>query len=390
MKCPVCGKKSQHIQCPDCGFDSSRDYEKYPTLAPVGKASAISALQKQWEQLEKTDKVIRKKRPWLALIACVAILVLGIGIGAGLGREKPVPTEHAENVQMQIPPEIAQQTVPLETTMQTTPLEATIETTPPETTEPIVQVTYQPGEEPWKDNILRSDEVPTDKNGYYSESIFVIHPVFGSEYRREQIASVTFLDTLTDAPEDAWDASEAGDGRVLAWVIPNGELYDLYIGAEGGISTGVSCRWLFAGYTNTEYFRNMDFLHTDKTLDMRSMFDSCRTIRSLDLLGFDTANVQNMSAMFHSCSNLTSLDLSSFDTSKVQNMNTMFYLCTSLTSINLSSFKTTNVKYMNSMFHGCSFLISLDLRSFDTSGVKEMKKMFYDCPAGDDWQHLLK
>ena len=32
MKCPVCDQENPSMLCPRCGFDASRDYEKYPTL----------------------------------------------------------------------------------------------------------------------------------------------------------------------------------------------------------------------------------------------------------------------------------------------------------------------------------------------------------------------
>lgn len=34
-QCPVCGKENTALQCAACGFDGSRDYEGYPTLAPL-------------------------------------------------------------------------------------------------------------------------------------------------------------------------------------------------------------------------------------------------------------------------------------------------------------------------------------------------------------------
>lgn len=145
MVCPVCGKKSQYVRCPDCGFDSSRDYERYPTLAPVGKTPAVSALQKEWQKKGKTTELPRKKRPWMAMIACAAMLVLGIGIGAGFAGGKQASTEPNESVQKQVPPETALQAVLPETTVQTTPMTTTptpVVTVPPapEITAPISRV----------------------------------------------------------------------------------------------------------------------------------------------------------------------------------------------------------------------------------------------------------
>lgn len=327
MVCPVCGRKSQYNRCPDCGFDSTQDYEKYPTLGPIGNVPAVSALRKEWEKKGTGTGTDWKKRLLPVMIACAAVLIICIGIG--FSTENPVSTEPGESIQGEMPQE-------------TSGLAA----------------------ESWRQNVLRSDEIPLQANNTISFEYAQEYPVFGSEFRRNQILSVTFLDTLADAPEEAWDVSEAGDGRVLAWVIPNGGLYDLYIGAEGGISAGESCAYLFCGYTNTVRMENLEFLHT--------------------------RNVQNAGHMFGWCSSLTALDASSFDTANMRDMIAMFFACESLTDLKLTNFSTENVQRMINMFAFCESLTSLDLSGFDTANVQFTTDMFYKCPAGDDWQHLLK
>ena len=44
MKCPVCESNLNAPLC-SCGYDASKDYAKYPTLGPVGKAAPASALR---------------------------------------------------------------------------------------------------------------------------------------------------------------------------------------------------------------------------------------------------------------------------------------------------------------------------------------------------------
>ena len=195
----------------------------------------------------------------------------------------------------------------------------------------------------WKNNVLRSDAVP---DGIDSD-VLKKYSVFGCRYRREEIQSVTFLDTLADMPADSWDVSEAGNRSVLAWVRRNGSLYDLYIGAEGGMRTGKNCQTLFAGYANAKRITFGGVLHTE--------------------------GAEVMARMFYGCGSLTELDLSSFDTSGVQDMHWMFYGCRSLKYLDLSSFDTSGVKNMGAMFYGCSSLKNLDLSSFDTSGVKSIR-----------------
>ena len=126
MKCPVCDNVNTSMLCPKCGFDSSRDYEKYPTFGPVGRVPSASGLRAQREESENPESVTGRpesnpvpvkqhpkvpvKQPtkvpvWLMAAACVLTMVLGIGIGAGLAGGKTEPTEPGESAQMQEPQE---------------------------------------------------------------------------------------------------------------------------------------------------------------------------------------------------------------------------------------------------------------------------------------------
>ena len=308
---------------------------------------------------EKPKKAPGRPRwVFLALIAgaCALLVGLGIWIGAGFGSSKT--TQPPESAQLQSPPET---------------------TTTPESTAP-----SEPG---WEANLLRADPVP-----YQSEDVLdwddeaKVFPVFGSEYRREQIASVTFLDTLSDAPEDTWDVSAAGDGRVMAWVTPANELYDLYIAAEGGVNAANACSDLFSGYSNAKTINFVEAFHTTGATDMSCMFLGCDALRDLNLSNFNTSAVQDMSGMFFQCEALTELNLSCFDTSAVQDMSCMFFRCDSMTDLTLGdSFDTSAVQDMNSMFCCCFSLKDLTLGdSFDTSAVQDMSGMFMLCRSLKD------
>ena len=306
-------------------------------------------------------------------------------------------------------------------------------TAPAETTAPTL-----PAEET---NILRQFILPPNTSGDGEYSNFV----YESPYLREQIKSITIVDTLANAPEECWDASEAHNGAVLVWVEPNGELYDLYIGAEGGVWAGQSARNMFRGYTNAERIDFGGAFHTEDVRDMYGMFLYCESLRELDLSSFDTSLVTDMSSMFSGChaletvelgsfdtarvelmgnmfdwcTSLLELDLSNFDTANVNNMGGMFAHCESLTRLDLSSFRTPNLTLMVYMFDGCSSLTEVDVSGFDTSSVTSMGylfrdcdslteldlshfdmssvsgdyctyKMFHNCPAGSEWKHLLK
>ena len=317
--------------------------EKRPPMPPQHPAHVLAKMEKSRQQKEKLKRL-------LPIAALVTVLVIALGIWIGVSIGKPDPTEPPPPVTTTAPPET---TVPPETTAPPETTEPNETTAPPETTVP---------PEPWKTNILRSDEMPRDEDGSYVIACSE-YSVFGSDYQRGQIHAVTFLDTLSGAPADAWDVSKAGDGSVMAWVEPDSDLYRLTIAGEGGVSAGTSCHDLFSGYRNMTRISFGGNFHTDTVQDMSNMFYLCDSLTSLDLRSFDTTAVQDMRWMFGYCYSLTSLDLRSFDTSAVQDMGSMFYFCDSLTSLDLSEkFVTTNA---------------------DTG------RMFYYCPAKEKYQHLL-
>ena len=135
----------------------------------------------------------------------------------------------------------------------------------------------------------------------------------------------------------------------------------------------------FYGCRNMVSISGIQYLKTDNVTDMSRMFDSCSSLTSLDVSGFNTENVTHMYDMFYMCSSLTSIDVSHFNTSNVKRMSWMFNGCKNLTSLDVSNFKTDNVTDMNSMFLGCSGLTSLDLSVFNTANVTDMYAMFSGC-----------
>lgn len=238
----------------------------------------------------------------------------------------------------------------------------------------VAAVVIMNGSEP--SNVLMADVVDLvyDETGNH-----VTQPVFGSNIMRDQVKTITFLSSLEDAPDTAWDVSEKKDSSVRAWVIPNEELYDLYIAADGGVTAPENGMMLFALYSNVVNICFNDCFYTDNTVNAVRMFYYCTSLRELDLSGFKTGNVVTMHQMFNGCGSLGNLDIGSFDTSNVQKMSGMFALCWSLSELDVTSFDTSNVIDMNGMFHVCSNLRDLDVRGFNTSNVTDMSYMFASC-----------
>ena len=139
---------------------------------------------------------------------------------------------------------------------------------------------------------------------------------------------------------------------------------------------------MFSGYDGdmslTE-IKGLEKFNTTNVTTMKSMFQSCISLKALDLSNFDTSNVTDMSHMFTQCKSLTNLNISKFNTSKVTNMRYMFNECTNLVTLNISNFNTSNVSNMQAMFNKCNSLEEVDVSGFNTSATTSMSSMFAYC-----------
>lgn len=238
----------------------------------------------------------------------------------------------------------------------------------------------------WRGNILMADpnlgaaDKPEEYPAFGGTSQ---DGLFSGTFTRQDFCSITFMDSLDDMHGSYWDVSQAQDGSVMAWADLTGRdgvwLYDLFIGAEGGVEAPADCSGMFMGYVNVESISFNGAFHTENAVNMDSMFHSCKALESLDVTGFDTSGVTNMQSMFAHCENLGELDVTRFDTSNVTNMNIMFAYCKKLVELDVSRFDTSNVTGMAFMFRSCENLRGLDVSSFDTSGVTNMGDMFCSC-----------
>ena len=112
---------------------------------------------------------------------------------------------------------------------------------------------------------------------------------------------------------------------------------------------------------------------------MHDMFSRCHSLKTLNLSKFDFSKVKDFNG-FYECRSLKSIKgLKNLDTSSLTDMEVFFYKCRSLKTLDLSGFNTSKVRYMCNMFNGCKSLKTLDLSSFDTSKVKDFKGIFNGC-----------
>ncbi len=252
--------------------------------------------------------------------------------------------------------------------------------------------------------MLRPDAIEPAWDNEYGAAA----PVFGTDLRRKEVYTVTFLDSLAWVPEQTcWDLSAAGDRRVLAWA-ENAQveaqkleeqfgshrpskLYHLYIAGDGGVALPENCRNLFKGYESMTKL-DLSGVNTAAVTDMQEMFSGCSFLTSLDVSRFDTSRVTNMGKMFFACERLTSLDVGQFDTGHVTDMNRMFSCCYALTELDVRRFRTGLVTDMTRMFAGCRKLHLDDLSGWDVRGVQAHENFmeYGQTVNGRPWRELFE
>ena len=294
-----------------------------------------------------------KKSRLPALAAAVLLLAAA---AAGIRFLKAGPAE--EKVTLEAPTVTAGETAAATEAHMEETVPPTETTLPPET---------QP-EPAWKKNLLRSDK-----------SWRSTDPVVGTDIPRKKIQAVYFLDTLAEAPEEAWDVSQNRDRSVLAWTGQNNNALELYIAGEGGVNGKLACSNLFSGYINLKTISFNNCFFSEDARSMCSMFANCKSLVSVDLTGLDTSGVTDMSYMFSSCECLKEIDLSSFDTSKVANMKRMFEYCRQLKELSVGHFDTQRVMNFESMFRSCEKLAKVDTEHFAVSDQADTTDVFILC-----------
>ncbi len=116
--------------------------------------------------------------------------------------------------------------------------------------------------------------------------------------------------------------------------------------------------------------------------DVKSLFENCTSLISLQ--NIDNLNITStdMSNMFKNCSSLTSIELPKWNINNVETMHSMFENCTNLTELkNINNLVFANIQDMSNMFKNCSSLISIDLSKVHTGSVKNMSSLFENCTS---------
>ena len=325
-------------------------------------------------------------KKWLSMVGVVAAVVVAV----------VWTLSKREQAYIAIPETVAPQPTQAVHTTEILPLatEALVFVPEPTVSLTMPQETTVPKEVPaWANNVLMADpHFAEDADAFWTgqyrgfdyeiNNYFSSRTVFGSDIPRSKISDVWFLDSLSTAPENAWDVSADSSESVLAWTVKNRKgTLNLIIAGEGGINGCLASRGLFYGFTNLTAVHFDGCFHTEDTEDFSDMFAYCRKLSGVDLSTLDTSRAMSLNGMFRGCSALTTLDLSGFDTSRVTDMGELFYDCKMLAKCDISGFDTSQVKNMRYMFRGLESIESLDVGHFNTSSLEDMCGMFYGCSS---------
>ena len=104
-------------------------------------------------------------------------------------------------------------------------------------------------------------------------------------------------------------------------------------------------------------------------------FETGATVSFPDLTNIATSGIKSC---FQSCTSLTSVDLSALTTVGNNGMEYCFFSCTSLTSVDLSALTTVGIYGLSNCFNGCTSLTSISFPSLTDVQTNSFGTASYD------------
>lgn len=161
---------------------------------------------------------------------------------------------------------------------------------------------------------------------------------------------------------------------------------------------------------NKDTFKGPVYKYSPKTRDelqkaIAEIYKNSEDKSILDLRSIDVSEIDNMYDLFniydYNCppgiKTVKVIDISGWNTSNVENMSNMFCYFRELKEIKgIDELDVSNVEEMLSMFMACNNLTKLDLSSWNLASCKTISYMFEDClklqSAGklDNWMPMIK
>ena len=218
--------------------------------------------------------------------------------------------------------------------------------------------------------------------GDLGNKIYVMHWRVPQPYAELSSDNKTLTFKYGDKPDGAYELYD-GETTNPDWYDNRKNITKVVFDASFAEARPTSCYCWFKEFENLKEFVGIENFNTSEVTTMRSMFDKCRNLESIDLSHFDTRNLKSMRSMFYDCIKLITLDLSSFNTDLVETMQFTFTNCSTLTCINIRNFNPKNVENMSGMFSECkqltTILVGQDWTQENILSVTSSQNMFVNC-----------
>ena len=202
-------------------------------------------------------------------------------------------------------------------------------------------------------------------------------------YYKDIITDVVFLDTynppntITDGP---WDVSKDRDRSVMAYLVDTKVYICSNVGTEAKVKANENSDYVFTNFTSVKTIDASDF-DTTTAKTMKSLFEYCPYLETLNTFGWNTSNVTNMSGTFMQAGNNMDLDLTGWDVSNVTDMRYMFWgYGDYIKTLDLSGWNVSSVQYADEMFYEQRALTTIgDTSSWEFKSLIEAPYMFVSC-----------
>ena len=137
------------------------------------------------------------------------------------------------------------------------------------------------------------------------------------------------------------------------------------------------CRYMFSG-CSAEYI-DLGGLDASEVTNMKSMFQECGNLKTINLSNLNIQKVSDVSYMFSECSNLESVILKNLNANELMFKRMMFKSCINLKSVDFSNSKIPKIKSMCRLFQGLTNLKSVNLNNLKIPNIDNMASMFDGC-----------
>ena len=140
----------------------------------------------------------------------------------------------------------------------------------------------------------------------------------------------------------------------------------------------VSIESLFQGTGLTEFdYTNISF---PKLKRAENLFAFSNDLEYINISNWEVPQLGNCARMFAQCPKLTTVEgLNTWNKTSIIECKYMFFSCKSLKNINVNGFDVSQLKGAESMFEECSSLKSINISNWDFENVYIMERMFKGC-----------